>query len=1103
MNIDSVTFTNEYGEITKPRLYGNVGDRITCQIDFTLDVAGGTYFRVLHNLIEDTTPVYQGFDFTISDNLFASIQTGEISGSQGTVGNLDFIQPFDNSATFSHTLTQNTPTTFTLIHEFDIQPYIQTEYDDGTVPDHFFAPECLKYIFKIEAFDSEFAGDLIDTTDTIDLSSYFTNHDTGGWNETFNGRAPKYTTNSSEGQLYSNTDSDFHFMITTMETFTIGTRVTVHLQEVTDTYDTDLLTAVKLKKIDSLADGLTYFMTGVGEITTTIMDTNLIQVHVRVYQGSIYDSTLGLWCTIFNNVEGHNNTPFIYSEAELNLSNGVYTLVDYPSTFIKNDFNFLYHFESDLSKTHNHIHGFEGDDIVAYWGIEQGEFAPVPDKIEFLLRSGGGAVLSGESFTITPNDLPTTIERTYERSVPSLRKEIFVEKVGNTFLFAYPFQLWETFLNYSNITLEVNVTYTIDGVTNTTTFNSVPFEIGNYGTTQNVEPESIALPTKIEYFAVDGAGTILGGDFGGVVRGFDTLIVAEWKDEINNDLEKDTADLVGWLGVNTNSSNQDTFRIIHTEYDPEGTTIWKQPQGHTPIRAQIVRVDSATAQVRAILKYSDMLRYFGRIQEVCISARLDSRQDFTFTTWEITFDYRSNGTDVLLDFIDYSTIKVMPVAELLEFFTTTNSADYSINGTPDVLPNFLANLASTPIGSVVQIKQTSTSDLSTSYMLKYTNGETTPSFSTITLPFATNSVAHTDAIVPFDSPIQIQYATMTSPVVRIGIRFTDSDIYSDQAYEVRPTGLPAVPGYLGAIQLNAVLAAIPDGTKYELHFWNPSYSTSDTSFNYTYLSQPTRAREATNTLLDRVNFLPAQNGVGYDGVSNQYLETDVISSLFDISEPSVQAFSIWFYKPEGNTGGAGYPNAQVIAESRTAGGDGWVLSYGGNNITTFIFSMTQGANDTVHTYPFASSFKAQWMHVVFQKNGALPPSDAGNIPNTTNWQFYVNGHRTRASGTRIYDPITPLSGQKLRLGGVPINANITGRTAVANASRVRTFTYRQGDIFTETEIRQLYHDPSFVTNGTDLIFDLNENTIPASFADVNGSGLNLIPFNTPSIVSFP
>ena len=747
------------------------------------------------------------------------------------------------------------------------------------------------------------------------------------------------------------------------------------------------------------------------------------------------------------------------------------------------------------------MHSFIGDDLIAFWGIEQGASAPDPDSIEFFLRSGGGAIPNGEYYSITPASLPQTIAKDYQRSIASQRNEVFIEKVGNTYLFRYAFQIWEGYANFNDLRLVVNINFTIDGVAYTTTYESVPFDLANLGTTQNAAPESIALPVNIQYYPVDGGGTPIGGDFGGVVPGYDTLVVAEWKDDINNDLQQDTADLVGWLGVNTDNPNQATFRMIHTEYDPEGGSLWKEPQGHTPTRAQVVRVDLATAQVRAILKYNDLIQYFGNIREVCVMARLDVKQSFTFTTWEITFDLRSDFDDVLLNYIDYTTVKLMPAAELAQFISTAFATDYYLNAVPDTLPNFLASLATAPLGSTIRIQQTATSgsDFSTSYLLKYTNGDTTPAFSTINLPFATNSVAHTDAIVPFDSPIQIDYAGMTGDIVFVQVRLADSDIYSDQVYDIRPTNTTPIPGYQVASALNAVLASISDGTKYELHFWR--FSRLDVSFNYTYLAQPTRAREATNTLLDRVDFLPPQNGIAYDGI-DQYLETDITSSLFDISEGSVQAMSVWFYKPEGVGSSS---NGKIIAESRTATGAGWALFYGGGGATTsFRFQMQQGASTTYQTTGFAGNFKAQWIHVVFQKNGALPTNNSGRAENTTNWQMYVNGHRVRALGSRFYTATTPMPGQKLRLGGVPIDTNLQDSTAAPNALRVRNFVYRKDAIFTEDEIRAMYHNPSYTTtNPTDLVFDLDVPTLPASIPDKNGLGLNLIPFNNPTVVPFP
>jgi hypothetical protein len=252
-----------------------------------------TYIRYFNNLVPASQNVYGSGGFNISLSNFNSIHTGNVSVSQGTWVSTE---NNPNSATDSVFMIRTASKSMLLTHSFEIQPYMQPEYVGG-IPAHFDAFECLKYIFKIEVYEDEF-GDKLDDTDDTDLSSYFENHDTGGWDEVYNNRSPKYLTNSFSGQLDASTDSTFYFYIASTETFTDDTDVIVHMQEVTDLFPNGIIPDTKKRRITLKANNTIQSIAGVAEAVAT-RTGGVIEVRITVFAGSPYDTNIGLWCAIY------------------------------------------------------------------------------------------------------------------------------------------------------------------------------------------------------------------------------------------------------------------------------------------------------------------------------------------------------------------------------------------------------------------------------------------------------------------------------------------------------------------------------------------------------------------------------------------------------------------------------------------------------------------------------------------------------------------------------------------------------------------------------------------------------------------------------------
>lgn len=857
MVLSNITFKNETYPLITPLesfAWGVMGDTLSFTCDLTLLASAGAldfYFNFIPN---SKSPYTNPTSFEILPDIFKNLHSqtiqvfkGKLPTSNGQQLTLTPVNPANFfSGTFSVLGVNVASKQYKILGTFKLLPLVRAIDLNGSnfvIPSYFSGGESLKAVFKVNTKVSDLNATVVESTDTINTNGLFKNGNIGYLNERLNGGVADFSLqpNSTAWQnglanLDSSQISTCKFQLKkTSGNFLANAKITVRSTTPIDTFDTtNYLTTqnfdeVLLQPNGTLANGINSKLVSC-KASINAMDSTLLDVEVSFASGSY--TKAALWCeisenttsVIFDNYNSNNVWIFFVEETSQVIDPvELQPLGDagFPSSF-------LYHYSDNVSEqNYNHLVSFVQDWQQGWTKIVPKNGASI-EQIAIQLKRKSGAILDNIG-TYNTENLPIIITRPFNLLNTELgggyRQQIAIEKVGNDISCKFAFKILPDWTAFADIVAAVIVRGTQRGLPFDIEFQSPSSVLQTYelSLNDNTQPKALGYPTSKKIF-VDG------NEVSKIIKGKENLLRFYFRDDNLNNLQATLADLVAYFTVNYKNEGISTQNSIHSEWDINPNSPFKEVAGHTPGRVKITLIDppnpSKEAFIECILDATKLVSIYGEQKEYRIAGRLDKIPPPTYTERHLLHcrGNNSNGNNFYPVISFTSGIGNFNIDDILGM-TSQIQYKYSEAINPNWSAITAVNKASLlsliGLGSgtfKVQIIPTILPQYNECFIIfKYQKQGLAPANSWTYNFTDTNSI---ETCIPFDNLINI--TSIGGITVNTKFRIM-----------INPTADWNSATLVDLATINAQIGGLAPGTKFALQVMN--YEQSTLTFNYTYL----------------------------------------------------------------------------------------------------------------------------------------------------------------------------------------------------------------------------------------------------------------------------
>jgi hypothetical protein len=320
-----------------------------------------------------------------------------------------------------------------------------------------------------------------------------------------------------------------------------------------------------------------------------------------------------------------------------------------------------------------------------------------------------------------------------------------------------------------------------------------------------------------------------GDEVSEIIKGEQNLLRFSFRDDNLNDLQATLSDLVTYFTVNYKNEGFTTQHSIHSEWDINPNSPFKEVAGHTAGRVKITILSVKEAMIECILDANKLVAIFGEQKEYTITGRLDRKNPPQYLQNHLLHLRGNNGGDAnFRPFISFTTgFSYFECEEVLENSILPNSLLYKYS--EDLVPNW---------DSIIAVDAVTLQDLVNASSLPFkvmpfptiTSGltECTLQFKTAMSGIAppnswsynfANTIS-SDTVLGFKEKIQITSVSGISAFTYIDFRELTSNSFSNP-----------IPFDLGLI--NTYISSLAPNTPYELQLID--FNKANITLNYIYL----------------------------------------------------------------------------------------------------------------------------------------------------------------------------------------------------------------------------------------------------------------------------
>lgn len=956
--IDPVPVTNTdfdlidlYGTTnTQNFIHGNIGDKVKATIDFTLPSAPVSV-RIRWGLVSNSADVYSDAgSFAISDSLMVSLFSGDSQGYKGGIGSLSPLSPI-SAQQGSATLIDNGGLSYTIEHEMDIDSYIRN-VDLATsttlnIRDEFDGSASVKYIFKIEAFDSAIASEPYASTEETDLSGIFKDGNIGYLNEFLNGDPATYTLDSFS---FDNTEDEINFNEETGATsvietsgadFTAATDLILKIQRVPDSVNSGLTLSenINLDTVQLVADGTPVNGTTVTNVTASVDggDAKKINLTFDIGAGE-YQESYEMFVIVSNDAAiNHNAIQLRVGAATATANVSDITMTTYPGA-PHSDFNWSPHYDSNLADAYNHRKSFNGDHYISRFQITNGSSDKVIETFLLEFRSRTGQVFDSLKFNVA--DLPISTRKPYILKDTDLYGDVVITQIGSDYLFQFPVQVWENEIGVSDLVLQVTISGTqtlIDG--STTPFNQCFLDPDQ--TPKTYDQSGSDGPV----FSLDGlifqdALTLsdLGQDF---VSTGETLVTARFSADTPPDLDTDETDLRGWLFVGPSEGSQNEQRFFSSVRDPEDDTPWVKVG--VPNTALITKEDFQTATIQGKIDVDALKLAFPNVDKWQVGARLDRTPPTVVQyTKQVSLSFREPDLNEVAWQQDETYPNAVLISEIFSGDIPELSLTFKFNSFDPGVGGWGAIASQTKADWLTEMGNQST------FFFYASTNDTAYIDGGLIIEYVVPGVPSSPFVWTYDMPVDsIDYDTVVwfqNNVTFTSILGTNLQSESDR-YGLR-TSNPSGDNYTefgNLVSLNNAIGLLSDGTNYGVHFHGQKSTSALSTITFTasydnVLILKERSKHVGSNWNSEYRPYDPSGSIAYDeSIDAVDLGTGLLSFFGDVD----QAFTVEYHFEMSNQ------NFMAILQSATnqSPQNGVTLSYI-NSLTQFRYQLfLDGAPD--------------------------------------------------------------------------------------------------------------------------------------------------------------
>lgn len=652
MIVSNIEYINElYGNLApQPYIWGNIGDVVTMSLDVELQTAGAGFIEIYYNLIPNSqNPYTTPLAFTIDNSIFKNVHTqaiqvfkGNLPTVNGGINNLTPANPNNfYEGTFSVEAINVATRQYRFRASFNILPLVR-KIDIDTInrtykiPSYFGGNESLKGVFKINSKVTQIDPTILETSETINLSSFFNQGNIGYLNEQLNGLPANYSlvANSVQWQngltnLDSNQISTVRFQIKKASgSFVTTTSVIVRATTPNDTFNTQKYFASQNYDSSFFGCNGAAFNGINGKLlncsATINDDPTIIDVEVSFAPNS-YSSNVALWVNIANDITtanfadyDSNNVWVLYTEQVPQLNDPV--KLQRLGT-ANGRIAFLYHSDNNpATRSYNHVNaGFVLDWFQALTKIVPQNGAIV-EQIQIQVKRQGGAVLDSIVNT-SPASLPVNFERPFNLKSGDYRQQVNIIENGGNYEVKAAFKIQPAWFSLPDLVFAVIVSGSQNGLPFIVEFRSPTFRMQTYelSLNDNTEPKALGytVPTSSKKIFVDGE------EVSRIIIGKKNVIRYYFRDDNLNNLQATLADLVGYFTVNFANEPFATQYSIHSQWDINPASPWEETLGAAAGRVKIEIISIKEAYIEAVLDATKLVNIFGRQRQYAICGRLD------------------------------------------------------------------------------------------------------------------------------------------------------------------------------------------------------------------------------------------------------------------------------------------------------------------------------------------------------------------------------------------------------------------------------------------------------------------------------------------------
>lgn len=658
INVISTQYENQeiypQGTFVENNPYGSVGDETTIFINFGLDSLPNN-IKFQYGWITNDTDLYNGSqdNFTLPDSYFRSIYNDDPQAFSGGVGTLDFIKP-SSSQQGSAILTDNGGGSYTIEHKTIINPLARDEDLNGDtaliIPEQLNGTQSIKYVFKIEAFESVVSTTPYQTTDLTDLNGVVPNGNIAWFNEFLNGRPQRYELVSFDFEndqniLNTNGDTNATVQIRFLEgNFFSTDNLMLVIQEIPDSTNQDLTFQenLNLDKVIIKPNGSPLNGSVLQNVTANVngFDNTLCDLTFTILSNTI-QGNYNIFVTCANPLDSDVNHQALLLKTDVSgilPTEGIWNL-DTPQGAPFSGFNILPQYlnsRNDIGSAFNERADWVQDKSLYVFRLVNSDtvnFNTNSFRIQYISDTTGQVF---DNVTINESNL-TLNTNTGNREFIGRRAfqtnldddwgalEVYEIPAGSQdYTFYVGMQPWEDTAdlppNDLNFRLTVNGTETLQDQTTITTvsfFEETPITPLDYGV--QAGPDDIILDS-ITFF--DSTGSV---QLDGLNQQGTTLIRATFISQ-SGAINTDPTKLFGELGIGTSNSGQNEWRFFTSVREPESSSPWESITNAVPPLSIVTLTNIDTATVEGFINFNKLKSIFPTADGYEISARLDRNQ---------------------------------------------------------------------------------------------------------------------------------------------------------------------------------------------------------------------------------------------------------------------------------------------------------------------------------------------------------------------------------------------------------------------------------------------------------------------------------------------